>query len=464
MLLAAVSRPFECLLFGAMREGGQNEVVLRDVSPHGLALCLRYVHGLPFGRLSLDEAFDVFEVADMYEIRPLLSFVFGVICSEVTAATAVDILRRARARRCDSVEEAVRSYMCCAFDEFGRTEDFLQLPLDVVEALLASDELEVEHEAAVARALVRWVSACPSRHEHLDALLARLRWVHIDADFLQEELEAWSERPGHVLQRSAVLPRMLLEAYKYQAASAARRRRLLRLKPCRCRHYRRVTQFAYDSDFDTGGILYHIATDGATRPWRNPAETGRVTVHSSQLCKSHFDARCFVGRTFRKCYTARMPNAFYMVDLGPAHHVIPAHYTLLQGGGNAHLMRWELQGAECVDGPWTTLRRHEEKRPVRARKSCSWSIDGATTAFRVFRVIQTGEGSSSGLGYLGLCGFEVYGTLLEYPEALVEQMRDAEQPAPASRTTNAAEPSPSAPSPSAPSPSPSRPSPLSLRG
>eukprot|EP01048_Picozoa_sp_COSAG05_P034223 COSAG05_NODE_14177_length_405_cov_0.915033_1_plen_124_part_01 len=38
-----------------------------------------------------------------------------------------------------------------------------------------------------------------------------------------------------------------------------------------------------EGDFDRGGVFYHIATEGGTAPWVNPAAVGRVAVTWSSV-------------------------------------------------------------------------------------------------------------------------------------------------------------------------------------
>ena len=103
------------------------------------------------------------------------------------------------------------------------------------------------------------------------------------------------------------------------------------------------------------------------------------------------------------------------VDLGATRSLAVSHYALRHSAnfGNA-LRSWELQGANAADGPWTTLRRHDNDASIEHGKGgfvAAWAVEGAAP-FRFFRIHQHGP-NSSGHQYLLCAGIELYGLLTE---------------------------------------------------
>ena len=103
------------------------------------------------------------------------------------------------------------------------------------------------------------------------------------------------------------------------------------------------------------------------------------------------------------------------VDLGATRSLVASHYALRHSrdGENYTLRNWELQGANAADGPWTTLRRHDNDASIEA-KPCfvaAWAVEGAAP-FRFFRIHQHGP-NSSGHQHLMCAGIELYGLLTE---------------------------------------------------
>ena len=89
------------------------------------------------------------------------------------------------------------------------------------------------------------------------------------------------------------------------------------------------------------------------------------------------------------------------------------HYALRTGGATDYQpLHWELQGAATTDGPWTTLRRHDDDPSFTSEGNyevAAWPVDGAAP-FRAFRIHQHGN-NKSGNHWLYLGGIELYGEL-----------------------------------------------------
>ena len=102
--------------------------------------------------------------------------------------------------------------------------------------------------------------------------------------------------------------------------------------------------------------------------------------------------------------------------------LIPSHYCLRSGpnSGWHKLRHWRLEGSN--DGSsWTTLREHSDDTalggdsfaiPGDRFSVAHWALPDVATAYRHFRIYQTGM-NSSGDDYLMCAGIELYGVLLD---------------------------------------------------
>ena len=97
--------------------------------------------------------------------------------------------------------------------------------------------------------------------------------------------------------------------------------------------------------------------------------------------------------------------------------MVPKGYVLSTEGGNGmlghHFLRsWRLEGS--LDGTtWTTLRTHTNDTTLaQATLTGYWPVEGATSAFSHFRILQMGKNSSNS-DYLMASSFEIYGELLD---------------------------------------------------
>ena len=94
--------------------------------------------------------------------------------------------------------------------------------------------------------------------------------------------------------------------------------------------------------------------------------------------------------------------------------MVVRHYALRHRGCDGHALRsWELQGANAADGPWTTLRRHDNDASIEAKPGfvAAWAVEGAAP-FRFFRIHQHGPNSYNDQ-CLMCAGIELYGLLTE---------------------------------------------------
>lgn len=176
----------------------------------------------------------------------------------------------------------------------------------------------------------------------------------------------------------------------------------------------KLTQFTYQSDFDTNGFLYWIGTSGGTKEYSNPALDNKIEVtRSSNDPSGRDDVRYAAGREVKRCLTNNSPNQWYMFDLRE-YSISPTHYSIQNWETGSHTLRnWELQGSNDAK-TWVTLKEHKNDASLVERKgsTASWPIDPVEAAFRYFRIYQTGK-NSSGNDYLMLSGFEIYGTVFD---------------------------------------------------
>ena len=108
--------------------------------------------------------------------------------------------------------------------------------------------------------------------------------------------------------------------------------------------------------------------------------------------------------------TADQPGSWMRVDLGAGRSLVPNHYCLRHDNHDSHTLRhWVLEGSDDANS-WTTLRTHSDDQALVFLCVAAWPVEGATKAFRYFRIRQTGK-NSSGRNHLMCAGIELYGRL-----------------------------------------------------
>jgi hypothetical protein len=171
----------------------------------------------------------------------------------------------------------------------------------------------------------------------------------------------------------------------------------------------------YDGEDGEGkGILYWIGTNCEREEWQNPSRVNRgVKVNASSIEKGQpMDLVRKLDST--ELWTENVPSSWFSIDFGANRKIIPTYYTLVHGGNYANdiLRTWHLQGSDDAEN-WAVLRRHTNDSSLSGKfESHSWPVEGVSSPYRYFRILQTGH-NSSGRNYLVLSGIEIYGELFE---------------------------------------------------
>ena len=172
------------------------------------------------------------------------------------------------------------------------------------------------------------------------------------------------------------------------------------------------TTFTHVSDFDTNGVLYHLATEGGARPYANPHAAGRVVASMSSVHGGSADL--FVQHAHPRPvqnFTEDTAGSWMAVDLGEGRALRVGRYTLRNDvNGGWALRHWRLEGSADGTG-WTTLKTHADDAGLAptAMATASWPVEAAG-AFRHFRILQIGPNANGGQS-LHCAGIELYGTL-----------------------------------------------------
>ena len=176
----------------------------------------------------------------------------------------------------------------------------------------------------------------------------------------------------------------------------------------------RGIRLQYQRDFDTNGLLYHLGTDGGTRPYQNPqAAAGGVTTEALHPHISYYEPHRLVQHVHDDEYnlTDDKPGCWMKFAIVGGGRMEVDRYCLRSDKQpSCHELRnWQLQASN--DGAeWTTLRAHanDEALAATAFSTASWAVEGGKGAFAQFRVLQTGK-NSGGNDYLNCAGIELYG-------------------------------------------------------
>lgn len=173
--------------------------------------------------------------------------------------------------------------------------------------------------------------------------------------------------------------------------------------------------------FDTNGVLYFLGSEGKRKQYTNPCVLGKVECFMSS--KEH----CFGFEHKFASYlqdgpnrTADRPNSSMTLDLDN-NRVKATHYCMRHDNVNSgFLINWRLLASNSLTGDWVTL---DERKGMHNAlngiyKEAAFHIPSspaASKAYRYFKVLQLDRNANKNFS-LHIGGFDLFGTLYEYPE------------------------------------------------
>ncbi|XP_047221817.1 kelch-like protein 5 [Girardinichthys multiradiatus] len=209
LVLSSVSDYFAAMFTSDVREAKQDEVKMEGVDPEALWVLVQFAYT---GRLELKE--DTIESLLSASCLLQLSSVVQACCSflvkQLHPSNCLGIRSYADAQGCHDLQRAAHAYTMEHFLEVVGGQEFLVLPVDEMQRLLTSDDINVPDEETVVTSLLNWVSHDPAaRQRHLPSLLAHIRLPLLQPQFLAD-LES-----SPLLCDSVECQRLLMEGMKY---------------------------------------------------------------------------------------------------------------------------------------------------------------------------------------------------------------------------------------------------------
>lgn len=183
------------------------------------------------------------------------------------------------------------------------------------------------------------------------------------------------------------------------------------------------------SQGDTNGVIYFLGTQLGTQPFANPKTSGFiVSTRSTDGAGTVADVTDRVQNT---TYTnGSSLNDWIYLDIGSGRTLVVTSYVLRNyAGGNREPRTWKLQGSNNVQSgsivdvnaaSWTDLDvRSSDTTITGAGFGTFITNQGVATAFRHFRLIQTGVDALGG-NYLCVSEIDFYGEITYTPSSPIE--------------------------------------------
>ncbi|KAM9398282.1 kelch-like protein 5 isoform 2-T2 [Salvelinus alpinus] len=209
LVLSSVSDYFAAMFTSDVREAKQEEVKMEGVDPDALWVLVQYAYT---GRVELreDTIECILSVSCLLQLQSVVQACCNFLIKQLHPSNCLGIRSYADTQSCTHLHHTAHSYTMENFVEVVEGQEFLVLPLEEMDRLLSSDDMNVPDEETVVTALLSWVRHDVStRQPHLPSLLTHIRLPLLQAQFL-------ADVEGNPLLRDSVeCQRLLMEGMKY---------------------------------------------------------------------------------------------------------------------------------------------------------------------------------------------------------------------------------------------------------
>ncbi|KAM7399388.1 hypothetical protein PAMP_018661 [Pampus punctatissimus] len=184
-VLAACSDFFRAMFEVDMRECGDGSVTLGNQSPVAVGSFLDFAYSGEV--LITDGNVDMlFQLASFLQVSVLSRACSDFLIGTMDLCNCLSLLSLAEAYGSTSLLQSANKFVVQNFNDLSKTQEFLEMQMNVLEACLKSDSLNVPREEDVVMSLLRWIRHdLPGRQKLLAELLSLTRLHHLPATALK---------------------------------------------------------------------------------------------------------------------------------------------------------------------------------------------------------------------------------------------------------------------------------------
>ncbi|XP_071500870.1 kelch-like protein 2 [Diadema antillarum] len=210
LVLASCSAYFHAMFTNDMSESHRSEVTLHEIDSDAVELLVSFAYTakIVIGERNVQALLPAASLLQMESVRDACcKFLVG----QLDPSNCLGIRRFADTHGCFDLEQSSRQYALHNFCHVVNTEEFLQLPLQEVEQMVSSEQLNVTSEEEVFNAVIQWIQF--NEQERKSAISQLLRYVRLpllNREFLVSQVEA-----NPLVQGCNGCKDLLIEAMKY---------------------------------------------------------------------------------------------------------------------------------------------------------------------------------------------------------------------------------------------------------
>uniref|UniRef100_A0AAY4DLA2 BTB domain-containing protein n=1 Tax=Denticeps clupeoides TaxID=299321 RepID=A0AAY4DLA2_9TELE len=209
-VLSASSSYFRTMFSSQLQEQHQHLVQMNGISSTALEVVLNFMYE---GLMNINEGnvAMVFQTADLLDVTVLRKVCIQFLEKQVDHSNCLGLMDFASFYTLTPLAEQCQKMLFQNFTQVYQHEEFTSLPKDRVKKLLSSEQMQVQSEEVLVKAVLKWVHHKPtSRKGELKELLELVHLPLLDPVFLLNSVESDS-----IVQDCPECRPLILEARRY---------------------------------------------------------------------------------------------------------------------------------------------------------------------------------------------------------------------------------------------------------
>lgn len=186
LVLSACSQYFCAMFTNQMLESKQEYVTLSDIDANSVEEIVNFAYT---GEIEINEdnVQQLLKASSILQLTEIVTACCTFLKGQLHVTNCLGIATFAQAHGCTSLGDRAMEYVQDNFMEVAEGEEFVQLNLENISALLNSDLIQVSSEECVFEAMYKWLLYdLPSRCQHALSLLRSVRLPLLSPLFLSD--------------------------------------------------------------------------------------------------------------------------------------------------------------------------------------------------------------------------------------------------------------------------------------
>ncbi len=185
-VLASSSAYFKGMFSSNMRESRQNVILIQGIKASGMGLILDFIY-TGMVQINPDNVQQLLEAADLLQIEPVREACATFLDKQLDVTNCFGIYTFAERHSCLALSNKAWTLALSSFTDVCKHNEILDVPIDLLEHYISSDDLVVEAEEEVYQIIVKWVNHDLSNREtYMQQLMSHVRPHLMSQEYLQE--------------------------------------------------------------------------------------------------------------------------------------------------------------------------------------------------------------------------------------------------------------------------------------